>query len=141
TVLTGAVSYFGLVLSQANQRRIEAHAKIEQRRLESESAMKAAELVSTTDAKPADAATTGGALRALVMLGQAELAATMLWDLWNSKRVFNTTATAIVNALLRSAYRQAHSDAAMTLYLQAPQPSYSNRSWYDWPFDLDCRWN
>jgi hypothetical protein len=131
TLLTGAVSFVGLVLNER-----------EKDRLDVEAATEAATLLSTADAKPADRATTAGALLSLARLGQVHLASSMLFDLWGQDRISTADGVFIVNEALSSRNPQAQRDASTILFLKTPELTARGEKdeWYYWPYVIDHRW-
>jgi hypothetical protein len=143
TLLTGAVSFVGLILKQATDARTADEAANAEDRLRLEAAMQAAQLLSTADAKRADQATTAGAILALARLGQSELAAALLSELWEQERISDGAGVLIVNEALRSGTDQAKADASYTLYMHCGKLAVSfdaSHEGYDWPFLVDRRW-
>jgi hypothetical protein len=142
TLLTGAVSFVGLVLKHNSDQQTAAANKREKDRLDIDAATRAANLLSTTDGKAADRATTAGALLSLVRLKQVTLASSMLFFLWKENRISHADGVFIVNEALKSEDEQAQRDASNVLLLKTEQLTNveGKDEWYYWPFVVDHRW-
>ena len=124
-LISGAISYVGLVFKRQNDDRLERDAARSQGRLDVESAMRAVQLLTLTDGKPADQITTDGALLSLMSLGQSHLATTLLYDLWPAGRVTATSVVLIIDDALKSGDETTQVSAASVLFWN------SNTLW-DW---------
>jgi hypothetical protein len=142
TLLTGAVSFVGLVLKHNSDRETAAQNQREKDRLDVEAARNAAALLSTPSGGPADRATTAGALLSLVRLRQVQLASSMLFELWEQNRISPPDATFIVNEALRSEDEQAQRDASDVLFRKTAVLTVADAKdeWYHWPFEINHRW-
>jgi hypothetical protein len=142
TLLTGAVSFVGLVLKHNSDRETAAADRREKERLDIDAATRAANLLSNANGNTPNRATTAGALLSLVRLGQVGLATSMLFDLWGDNRISPSDATFIVNKALLSNDEQAQRDASNVLFLQTPLLTGRDEEeeWYYWPYEINHRW-
>ena len=110
TLLTGSVTFVGLLLRLAQQAEAEA-------RLQMEAAIQAVALMgdTTLDGNPVSNGQRAGAVYALMNLGQMPLAFVLLNQLWGEGKIDPSFGVLMVNALLEGDDDVLHRDASSTL--------------------------
>jgi len=126
-LITAVVAWLGVLAATRSERRLVV-----------ESAIKAAEQLATKDGNEPKRSTIAAALISLADLGQAELATSMLWDLWVGHSASNETAILVINKAIDSRGESASRLAAELLWHRAPTLDSTKAS--NWPDCVDGRW-
>lgn len=137
---TACVSLIGVLAARQSSRRLYQEHQDEQARLRLDAAMRAGALISSKDA-PATPASIASGLLALTRLDHADLAVTLLVDLWagDNPKVATETAVLVIDDALRSTNPTAQLVAAELLYRNAKRLDACQS--LHWPSVIDGVWN
>ncbi|KAB2339661.1 hypothetical protein [Actinomadura rudentiformis] len=103
-LVTSSVSLIGFMVNRQTERRLQTEQVEQSRQLRLDSAMRAGQLIAPADGGSSDPAALASGLLALTKLDNADLAVTLLVDLWSPEnpRVSHETAVLVIDAALRS---------------------------------------
>jgi hypothetical protein len=144
-MITAAVTLIGMAVKWQSDKRLTYEKEEQLKQLRLDAAMKAGQLLSPVGTDHAQPAAMASGLLALTRLEQADLAVTLLVDLWSGSgrssdndKVSTETAILVIDAALRSASPNAQLVAAELLCRNGEhlQPGRS----LDWPSSLEGCW-
>lgn len=140
-VVTACVSGIGVLARHQAERRLTQEHVDEEQRLRLDAAMQAGRLLSGEADKPADPSVIASGLLALAELDQAELAVTLLVDLWteNARRVSTEAAILVIDAAFDCGHSAAQLFAAELLCRNACRLSPTQS--LHWPNAIEGSWN
>ncbi|MEU5995246.1 hypothetical protein ABZ806_40245 [Spirillospora sp. NPDC047418] len=116
-LVTASVSLIGFMVNRQTEHRLRTEQAEQSRQLRLDSAMRAGQLIAPADGASSDPAALASGLLALTKLDNADLAVTLLVDLWSPEnpRVSHETAVLVIDAALRSSSSNARLIAAELL--------------------------
>lgn len=103
-LVTASVTLIGFMVNRQTEHRLQTEKVEQSRQLRLDSAMRAGQLIAPADGGSSDPAALASGLLALTKLDNADLAVTLLVDLWSPEnpRVAHETAVLVIDAALRS---------------------------------------